>query len=1155
VKKLNIKIFLILLGLVLVFLNVLLISGQKPSNSLDLDDIYVEFHSVSEIRQGYIFPVTLIIRNLNEDEILNIKKLTVFDGEGEKVFKSKKIKKPKKVKKVNKNLKSLKKVLKREKELKNYLQSPEFCGSVSLVEAQPEYQEYIELSSKIKNETFKYYFDLDIRDFGEDFEVGDIVNILLDIGIKIGNENFIVSRENQIEIVPSLPVPSTLPGSSFGWYKGDLHMHSGFGPVSFWGINWENPDPLDQMVDAAKLKDLDWVIFTDHSVAFSKASEWEAGYKSCKRRSTNSFKCLYGQEMSIGNTGTCDGLENGHYLAHPYADDNLGWIDGYCGIFWLPCDCRPEQLVINEINNAGGMGFIAHPYLPATIITSFDWDDWTVKGFTGIEIINGDWSDDDAKTIHNPGGGDDSWEEFLQAETNPSDGFVVGSGGSDAHYTNDVGYGAFVYCYMDSLSTINIRNAVKEGHCVVSVGPFVEFSLNGAMIGDEVDVFSGISTLNISADSTGFGNLDKIVILIDGMVDTVIEGFSGTSYSGTVDVNLNYGDSYIRVEVYTDAVDSNRSFTNPIWVNIAQTNFPPNIVLTSATPSVQGFGEDVIITADIFDINGVEDVDTVLVGIAGFGESQTNYTMEYVFGNVWQYNFTDFVNGTYDYVVYVNDSTGLVDSVSGTFEMYVDLFVGVRTLKDSYTGNELVKIGDSVIDWTRYSITGFADEPNKPNSVYAIDMDSDGDIDVLSASVRDHKVAWYENNGSSPPGWTAHIITTSADYPIFVFAIDIDSDGDVDVLSSNAGADEIDWYENDGNENFKTHNIATTADYPASIYAIDVDLDGDIDVVSASFTGGTIAWYENDGNENFTTHNITFAEYAWSVFAIDLDEDGDVDVLSANRNAGIIAWYENNGSESFTTHNITTSLSFTHSVFAIDVDSDGDIDVLSASFGGMVAWYENDGNENFVTHVITTSAYGALSVFAIDVNLDGDIDVLSADWNGDGVVWYENNGSFPPGWTAQTLPASYHSLSVFAIDIDNDKDIDVISAIDHTEKYLDRIQWYEFNLEEDVSKIRNDGVTNVSVYLLMKVQYWNGTDWLDESIIYDSLTPIRIQPGIYNQLKLSDFWNPNAWDVSSNVHGSGTYRVYVAVTDENGVVLKNVDGGEIVGVYEFLVDV
>ncbi|KAJ1433283.1 hypothetical protein B484DRAFT_394591, partial [Ochromonadaceae sp. CCMP2298] len=69
---------------------------------------------------------------------------------------------------------------------------------------------------------------------------------------------------------------------------------------------------------------------------------------------------------------------------------------------------------------------------------------------------------------------------------------------------------------------------------------------------------------------------------------------------------------------------------------------------------------------------------------------------------------------------------------------------------------------------------------NGAYSVFAIDLDGDGDIDVLSASQFDDKIAWYENNGSQV--FTPHTITTAADYARFVFAIDVDGDGDIDVL-------------------------------------------------------------------------------------------------------------------------------------------------------------------------------------------------------------------------------------------------------------------------------------------------------------------------------------------------------------------------------------
>jgi hypothetical protein len=162
---------------------------------------------------------------------------------------------------------------------------------------------------------------------------------------------------------------------------------------------------------------------------------------------------------------------------------------------------------------------------------------------------------------------------------------------------------------------------------------------------------------------------------------------------------------------------------------------------------------------------------------------------------------------------------------------------------------------------------------------------------VLSASSSEDKIVWYENDGNE--NFTPHTITTGTDAQS-VYAVDVDGDGDTDVLSASNDDDKIAWYENDGNENFTPHTITTGADGASSVYAVDVDGDGDIDVLSASWEDDKIAWYENDGNENFTPHTITTsADAAGSVYAVDVDGDGDMDVLSASRDDNKITWYEN----------------------------------------------------------------------------------------------------------------------------------------------------------------------------------------------------------------------------------------------------------------------
>ena len=51
--------------------------------------------------------------------------------------------------------------------------------------------------------------------------------------------------------------------------------------------------------------------------------------------------------------------------------------------------------------------------------------------------------------------------------------------------------------------------------------------------------------------------------------------------------------------------------------------------------------------------------------------------------------------------------------------------------------------------WSKQVITTTA---HNPRSVYATDLDGDGDADVLSAASCDDKIAWYENQGGGAFG-------------------------------------------------------------------------------------------------------------------------------------------------------------------------------------------------------------------------------------------------------------------------------------------------------------------------------------------------------------------------------------------------------------------
>ena len=67
--------------------------------------------------------------------------------------------------------------------------------------------------------------------------------------------------------------------------------------------------------------------------------------------------------------------------------------------------------------------------------------------------------------------------------------------------------------------------------------------------------------------------------------------------------------------------------------------------------------------------------------------------------------------------------------------------------------------GDAV-SWSYHEISTAADGAR---SVFGIDLDGDGDVDVLSASEYDDTIAWYENLDGSGGSWSYHEIYTAAD--------------------------------------------------------------------------------------------------------------------------------------------------------------------------------------------------------------------------------------------------------------------------------------------------------------------------------------------------------------------------------------------------------
>jgi len=81
-------------------------------------------------------------------------------------------------------------------------------------------------------------------------------------------------------------------------------------------------------------------------------------------------------------------------------------------------------------------------------------------------------------------------------------------------------------------------------------------------------------------------------------------------------------------------------------------------------------------------------------------------------------------------------------------------------------------------------------------SVHAADLDGDTDMDIMGTSGSDDLVVWYENLDGQGSFGSQQIIANNANGAFFVIAADLDNDADIDVLSASQIDNKIAWYEN-----------------------------------------------------------------------------------------------------------------------------------------------------------------------------------------------------------------------------------------------------------------------------------------------------------------------------------------------------------------------
>ncbi|HEX8658969.1 MAG TPA: FG-GAP-like repeat-containing protein [Hymenobacter sp.] len=189
-----------------------------------------------------------------------------------------------------------------------------------------------------------------------------------------------------------------------------------------------------------------------------------------------------------------------------------------------------------------------------------------------------------------------------------------------------------------------------------------------------------------------------------------------------------------------------------------------------------------------------------------------------------------------------------------------------------------------------------------PDQLALGDVDGDGDLDLLvgtglnlTASVT------LRLNGGDASGSNTGVYSGGQSIAVSsesrgVALADVDGDGDLDVLAASVSNGFVQVRLNGGDATgsntgvFSGSGFVGVGDTPASIATGDLDGDGDLDLLTANFGSHNVSVRFNNGTGDFinstTNVNVAVGSGPYNIALADVDADGDLDLLTANAGFG-----------------------------------------------------------------------------------------------------------------------------------------------------------------------------------------------------------------------------------------------------------------------------
>jgi hypothetical protein len=341
-----------------------------------------------------------------------------------------------------------------------------------------------------------------------------------------------------------------------------------------------------------------------------------------------------------------------------------------------------------------------------------------------------------------------------------------------------------------------------------------------------------------------------------------------------------------------------------------------------------------------------------------------------------------------------------------------------------------------------------------------VDIDKDGDADVIATFSRSDNVYLYLNRGDAT-AWT-RVTVAPKDTIVAMDAVarDLDGDSDLDIAVTGlfpcgqdfASPGDVVWYENPGGNLMGTWERHEVDQLYGARSLASADLDGDdrpdliVGAIRINSQGDGVHWYRNTGGAfaGPTAIDANLRSVA-SVQVADIDGNDTPDVVAAGQTSQELVWYQNRGGSSptFNKRVIASGADF-YSTFVANMDEDAAREVVASRGTGLV-WYDPPLDPIELWTANTIGSFGGANdvvLAAADIDGDGDNDVAASARPEAEVSVFLRDGD---SWTEVPVTTGYAASFINVGDVNGDRRYDLVtSTYDHSDG--DRLAWWE-NME------------------------------------------------------------------------------------------------------------